>query len=387
MSGSITKRGKSSWRLKYDVPSEAGQRKTIFVTVRAASKREAERELRKRLTALDDGTHVDPSAETVASYFTMWLDQDQDLGAKTRERYHQLVGNQIIPHLGRIALQKLRPKDISAWHTLLLTRGGHEEKPLSARTVGHAHRVLHRGLARAVALEILSRNVASVASPPRVEEAQIEILTEDQIAEVLSALDGYGGRYGWIPFHALATVALGTAARRGELLALTWGAVDFKQCTVRIERSLEETADGIRVKTPKTRSGRRTIAISESLIEVLRQHRRRLIEHRLALGMGRLTEDDLAFPNPEGGFLSPDSFSRAWGHAMRDRRLPAVSFHSLRHSSASAMIAAGIDPVTVSKRLGHASPATTLRVYSHRFSAASDKAAAQAIEAALGAKR
>jgi integrase len=67
--------------------------------------------------------------------------------------------------------------------------------------------------------------------------------------------------------------------------------------------------------------------------------------------------------------------------------LPPVSFHSLRHSSASALIAAGLDPVTVSKRLGHANPATTLRVYSHRFSATADAAAALAIEAALGATR
>jgi integrase len=254
-----------------------------------------------------------------------------------------------------------------------LARGGHDGKPLSPRTVGHAHRVLHRGLARAVA-------------PPKVEDVEPQILTADQIAGLLAALRGYGGRYGWLPLHALATVALGTGMRRGEILGLSWGTVDLERGTIRVDRSLEETRAGLRLKSPKTRSGRRTIAIGAAVVDVLRDHRRRLGEHRLALGLGRLAGDDIVFPDPDGNFLSPDRISRAWGHAMRDKGLPRVSFHSLRHSSASALIAAGFDPVTVSRRLGHANPAVTLRVYSHRFSAAADSEAAQALDGALGAK-
>lgn len=386
MKGNITKRGENSWRLKYDVSTEGERRKTVFATVRGTRK-DADRELRRRLSAIDDGTHVHPSAATVTDYLKSWLDNETDLSPKTRERYQQLVDKQIAPHLGSIKLQKLRPVEVEDWHSKLLKQGGHEGKQLSARTVGHAHRVLHRGLARAVGLELLARNVATVVKPPKVQDADIKMLTADQIAVVLDALKGYGGRYAWTPFYALATVALGTGMRRGELLALTWGATDLERGLIRIERSLEETRAGLRIKLPKTKSGRRTVAVGAAVIDALREHWRRLVEHRLALGMGRLSDDDLVFPKPDGGFLSPDNFSRAWGHAMRDRRLPAVSFHSLRHSSASALIAAGLDPVTVSRRLGHASPATTLRVYSHRFSAAADEAAAQALDVALGAKR
>jgi len=105
------------------------------------------------------------------------------------------------------------------------------------------------------------------------------------------------------------------------------------------------------------------------------------------LGIGRLgDDDDLVFSMADDTPYSPHKLSRDWGHAVRDPKLPAVNFHALRHSHASALIAAGLDIVTVSRRLGHGSPAITLRVYAHAFSADRDEAAARVIEAAMGAK-
>ena len=69
---------------------------------------------------------------------------------------------------------------------------------------------------------------------------------------------------------------------------------------VRVERSLEETIDGLRFKPPKTTHGRRTISLPGNVVDILRDHRRRLIEYRLALGMGRLGDDDLVFPMADG---------------------------------------------------------------------------------------
>ena len=71
------------------------------------------------------------------------------LSLKTTERYGELAEQQIIPHLGATALQKLTPAQIQDWHATLLASGGKNGRPLSARTVGHAHRVLHTALARA----------------------------------------------------------------------------------------------------------------------------------------------------------------------------------------------------------------------------------------------
>jgi integrase len=103
------------------------------------------------------------------------------------------------------------------------------------------------------------------------------------------------------------------------------------------------------------------------------------------LGLGRLGPADLVFALPDGSAYPPEKLSRDWGNVVRDRRLPRVMFHSRRHSHVSALLAAGVDIVTVSRRLGHGSPAITLSVYAHLFGS-TDVAAARAIEAAMGAK-
>jgi integrase len=201
--------------------------------------------LTRLLAEVENGTGVDPSRITVAEYLREWLEIDPSLSPKTRERYRQLADRQIIFYLGAVPLQKLRPAQIPQWHSALLKPG------LSARTVGHPHRVLHRGLARALSLEIVSRNVAYAVAPPKVQRHEIQILTADQIAETLAKLSGH-------PLRPVVSLALATGARRGELCALTWGAVDFPAGTVRVEASLEKTAAGLRVKGQKTNAGRRT---------------------------------------------------------------------------------------------------------------------------------
>jgi integrase len=381
MTGNITRRGTHSWRLKFEGGARdpaTGKRKTRFVTVRG-TKKVAQVELIRLLGEVDAGTSVAPSKMTVAEYVRGWLDSPNGLSPKTLERYRQLAERQIVPHLGATGLQKLRPADIQEWHATLMQSGGKDGRPLSARTVGHAHRVLHRALARAAKAEVVSRNVASVIRPPKVDAPEIAILTADQMGALLDRLANDLNRRA---LHPMAAVALGTGMRRGEILACRWGDVDLENATLRVERSLEETAAGLRFKGPKTRCGRRLISLPANVVEVLRAHRRERIEFRLALGIGRLGSDDLVFATPEGAPMSPDKLSRDWGLAMAGLGLPLITFHALRHSHASALIAARLDVLTISRRLGHGSPGITLGVYGHLFSN-TDEAAADAIEAAM----
>jgi integrase len=379
MTGNITRRGKSSWRLKFEAGERdpvTGKRRTRYVTVRG-SKKDAQRELIRLLAEVESGTAVDSAKVTLAEYLQDWLDRASDLSPKTLERYWQLTQQQIVPHLGSTPLQKLRPAQVHDWHQTLLKAGGYDGKPLSARTVGHAHRVLHRALERAMQLEVVGRNVAHAVRPPKVEATETAILSAEQIANVLARLDGH-------LLHPIAALALGTGMRRGEVCGLAWGAVDLDRGAVRVDRSLEETKDGLRFKSPKTAHSRRIVSLPAIAVDLLRAHQRRQAEQRLLLGLGRAGPDDLVFARPDGSPLSPDNLSRDWRRTVKALRLPAVTFHALRHSHASALIAAGLDVVSVSRRLGHGSPAITLRVYAHAFST-TDAAAAQAIEAAMKA--
>ncbi len=198
---------------------------------------------------------------------------------------------------------------------------------------------------------------------------EVEILNAEQIADALRKLDGH-------PLHPIVALAIGTGARRGEIAALHWSDIDLDAATVRIERSIEQTKDGLRVKAPKTAAGRRTVSLPAFAVDALRDRRRQTLELRLQLGIGTLPGDAPVFGNFEGNKVTPHYITKSWLRAIKSRKLPKVTFHSLRHSHASALIAAGIDVVTVSRRLGHASPALTLSTYSHLFSNSDDKAAA-----------
>jgi integrase len=359
MTGSITRRGERSWRLKYDVPNDGGPRKTRYVTIRG-NKREAQAELIKRLAEVERGTAVDPSKLMVGEYLKQWIADRAGLSPKTRERYGQLIRHQIVRHLGDVVLQRLRPADIASWQSMLLRSGSVTGGALSPRTVSDARKLLRLAVADAARLELVSRNVCDAAPAPMRNKVEVEIIEADQVGDLLDKLGE-----GWL--RTTAVLALGTGMRRGELLALRWCDVDLEVGTVRVERSLEHADGAIRFKAPKTRAGTRTISLPVVAVGALREHRRAQLELRLELGMGRPGADDLVFTKLDGEAVMPNTFSGTWGRTLKRRGLPPIRFHALRHTHASALISGGLDVVSVSRRLGHSSPAITLSVYSHKF--------------------
>src|SRR5262245_61928224 len=311
----------------------------------------------------------DPSRATVAEYLGQWLNGALDPSPKTLERYRELAERQVIPYLGNVALQKLKAEHVSDWHAKLIASG------LSAQTVVHAHRVLSLTLRRAVENGTLARNVAALRRPPKVEPREVEILSPSQVAAVLASLADH-------PLHPIASLALATGMRRSELLALQWSDVDLDRAVVRVERSVEETKAGLRLKAPKTKRGRRSINLPADTVAVLRAHKVQQMELRLAIGAGAIKPATLVFSNINGELLRPRNLTKAWDRARAAMKLPAVTFHAFRHTHVSLLIAKGVDILTISRRLGHSKAAITLDVYGHLIDGA-DEAAAAALEGML----
>jgi integrase len=376
--GTIRRRGKRSWEVKFDVPSSDGTRKTRYVTVKGL-RQDAQRELTRLLGQNDAGSLPAVDTRTIAEHLRSWLDGPNDLSRKTLERYRELAERQIVPHLGAYRLQRLSVQAVRDWQAEV-AKPDDKGRALSARTIGHAHRVLHRALALAVENEVLSRNVASVVGPPKTTARDIAILTADEVALVLEKLRGH-------PLGPIVTVAITTGLRRGEILALQLGDVDLEAATLRVERSLEETKEGLRFKPPKSAAGRRVVALPADTVAVLRDVRRKLLEARMALGLGKPDGTTLLFGNPwDGSPRKPSNLTTAWRWACKALDLPRISFHSLRHCHASLLIAGGIDVVQASKRLGHSKASTTLDVYAKMLER-TDRAAAMVIENMLRTPR
>jgi integrase len=379
--GHIRPRGKGSWELKFESgPRDAAtdKRRIQYVSFRG-TKREAQVKLAQLIAAVGDATYVEPTKLTVAEHVRARIDQweaSETISARTAQRYRQLANGQIAPHIGGRLVQKLSTVDVEGWHAMLRTGGRRRgDGGVAPRTVGHAHRVLSHALDDAVRHSVVPRNVAKLQPPPKVQAGEMAILDPDGITTVITKLRGH-------VLYVLALVALFIGLRLGEMLALKWRNVDLDGKVIRVREAAEETkAHGIRVKAPKTRAGRRDVTLPEIVVEALREHRRQQLEMRMALGAGKMPDDALVFPALEGALQAPSAVSRAWGLVADGLGLPAITLHGLRHSHASQLIDAGVDIVTISKRLGHASPDVTLRVYAHLFRRDDGKAAA--INAAL----
>ena len=115
---------------------------------------------------------------------------------------------------------------------------------------------------------------------------------------------------------------------------------------------------------PKTARGRRSLALDPGMVAALRRHRARQHEHRLQVG-ARYQDSGLVFTWPDGSPIHPLRFS--WWLEQHARRagLPKIRLHDLRHSYASAALAAGVPAKVISERLGHATIAVTMDIYSH----------------------
>jgi integrase len=353
MRGHIRQRGKQSWELKFDAGRDQGRRKIQYASFRG-TKREAQNKLAELIASVGQGSYIEPSKTTVADFVRARVDQWEaagDISARTAQRYRQLVENQIAPHLGAKPLQKLTRLDLEAWHTTL-------KNGLAARTIGHAHRVLGKALRDAERDGLVTKNVCKVQGAPKVAEAEM-VMRDWRLGTV-------------------AMVSLFTGMRLGEVLALRWSRVDLDGKALKVREALEQTkALGIRFKPPKSKAGRRDITMPDILVTVLREYRKQMLELRMQLGAGRLPDDALLFADIDGKPLSPNAVSAAWADFHSE-----VTFHALRHTHASQLIDAGVDIVTISKRLGHAKPDITLRIYAHLFQKDDAKAAA-AINAVL----
>jgi integrase len=385
MRGNITRRGKSSWRLKFDLGTDSGTgvRRTQFVTVRG-TKREAEAELARRLAAVEEGTFVLASADTVSAYARHWLTDiaPSKASAKTLERYTDIVEHHIVPKLGGHKLQRLEGPHIDAFYTHLRTMGRVDGRGgLAPQTVQHVHRLLSQILASAVkARKLRASPMPAVQTTPKVRRDEIEFLSDIEMGALLAYLADR-------PLRVPVMLAVGTGMRRGEILGLRWKDVDLDRAELRVAQVVELAGGEVTFKEPKTQRSRRTISLPSRLVEELRAHKKTSAELRLKLGVGR-DAFDLVFPDllAEGGPRNPDLFSKEFAREAGRAGVGHITFHGLRHTHITHLLRSGVPVHVVSARAGHANPSITLTIYAHIMPGQQEGAAAvvdSALRAAL----
>lgn len=352
MRGSITKRGKKSWRLQVFLGKGAGGKPERYFETVTGIKRDAETRLSQLLAEYGKGNAPSRGTLTVADLLHQWVDGRvrTNCAPRTIESYHSTVELHLIPNLGHYQLRHLQPSMIESYYSKACER-------LSAKSVLYHHRLLKQALKYGCQQGCLGRNPADLVRPPKPRRKPMRTLTQGEVADLLSAASG---NY----HYPVIYTAVSSGLRQGELLGLRWRDIDIASRSISVNRSLYKRGGKCQFLEPKTGHSRRRVAMTSKLAAFLGEYR--LEREHLCHELGKtVTPDDLVFATTEGKALDPSVVTHNFTKIMKRAGLEHVRFHDLRHTFASLMLQRGANPKVISEALGHASVAFTLDIYSH----------------------
>lgn len=383
MKGQVRQRG-AAWEWLFTVPGEgttasgAPKRRTISKGGYRL-KREAQAGLAEAMSVYA-GAPVKPSSMVLAAYVTdEWLPAlERDLKPSTVRGYQDQMRAYILPALGRVKLRDLAPSHVVRLYTDLRANGRRQGTGgLSEASVHKVHVTLGRCLRDATEAGLLATNpmlrVPRAARPRQAAMAAshegMQVWSAEEVGRFLESVadDRLGPAY---------RLVLSVGLRRGEVCGLRWDDVDLDGGRLVVRRARTVVGTAVVEGTPKGRRAR-TISLGSELVGVLRAHRRRQLEERMAWGEA-WADTGYVFVREDGTPLHPQTLAGHFERAARAAGLPPIRFHDLRHTALTHLLANGVPPKVVAEVAGHASTRITEDIYSHVLPNMSADAAAVA---------
>jgi integrase len=366
--GGITELADGSFEVSVSLGVHPGTGKRVRVKRQRRTKTEAMAELQKLRTAPTSTTTGDKM--TVAQWLQRWL---TDVAApavrpKTLASYRAVVEKHLTPGLGALTLSALTPVHVQAF----FAKAAAIKAP--SRQMQIALVVLRQALDNARRMGVVAANAAVDIDAPKHKKIKSGSLTQEEADRFLDAVDVVAPDE-W----PLILLALDTGARQGELFGAQWEDVDLdaQPATWAIEHNLlaltraevtaavaaghgvavDGVADMLLTDTPKTEDGRRVVHLSEPCRVAMLEHR---AKHGGKRAKGFVFTVEGGSPHRNGNFAK-----RVLAPALAHAQLERITFHELRHTTATLLLEAGVPVHVVSHRLGHKDVATTLRIYAH----------------------
>jgi integrase len=345
--GSITRR--KDGRYQAALTLDTHKRKYFY----GKTHKEVQDKLNKAKYELKQGMLATGPQRTLKVHLEQWVEQVVKLTKRpnTYKGYHSVIYRHLIPSLGYLKLQKLTIGHLQAFYA-------EKSETLKPSYLVFINAALSGALEDALKQGFVARNVAKLVDLPSIVRYEGQVLTVEQARKLLEVARGSR-------LDALLLVAITTGMRRGELVALRWSDIDLEKGVLQVRHNLTWVRGmGYVEGEPKTKAGRRKIALSSAVIGVLKEHRVGQEEVRVKMG-DRWKEKGLVFCSAYGAYFNPNLVWRAFKRLLKAAGLPAVRFHDLRHGAATVLLAAGVPLKVVSELLGHSSVAITADIYAH----------------------
>lgn len=379
-----------------DIYGKRLEKSKIWVPSVTMTSRQIEKELERQKILFENEVKnaYNPNENiTFSNFAKLWLETygKNNLANSTYVRYTVYL-QRINEAIGNYKLKEITPLHLNMFYKSLEADGLNKRKrrdsdgrvlnngKLSLTTIADHNKIISSILSTAVKWGYVTENAARKADPPKAPYRETACLNEEQTKHLIELLENEPMQY-----KTMIILLLYTGMRRGELCGLEWNDIDFENQKMRICRSsVYIGGKELQTKEPKTKAGIREITLSKTACVLLKQFKTWQLEQRMKIG-DQWVDCDKLFTKRNGLPIHPDTISGWFPKFLKRTDLPHVTLHSLRHTHATLLIAEGTDICTVSKRLGHATTAITLNVYTHALQS-KDKEAANAIESVLALK-
>ena len=319
------------------------------------------------------------NAPLFADFCVIYLTaKKENISSTTYLLYETAIQRILIPKLGHLHLDEIKPFHVQELINFLATPSGRVDKKgekLAPATIRRYLTILQSIMTMAWKQEYIQSNPADTRrlEISKIVTPEVEAFSNEEIAQILKM-----AQLEPIHIHAVIATAIYTGARRGEIAGLKWDDVDFEKRTMYIRRSVVKlVGQEPEIKLPKTISSIRQMAIPQALCDVLQELKKEQDRKKALLGE-KWHEEGFLFTDWCGHVMHPHTPTKQFDKFLKKYGFRHLKFHGLRHSSATYLLSNGCDIKTVSKRLGHTSIDTT-NIYVHAL-AKTDKAAADCFD-------
>lgn len=353
--GMVRKRKDGRWEARI-VIGHKNNGEPMYKSYFGKTQKEALKRLHEGIDLYQDVDLTEDCKMTVSEWLHKWIDEYMifTIRESTLQSYSTIIKWQVEPFIGNKQISTLTTADVQKLYNRVKKEGRAYEHPrygkqLSDSFVRSVHMMLHEAFDMAVKERVIAKNPTEGTTIPKAVRTEKQVLDDDQLETFLDALSMYPEWYDFFYTEVM------TGLRKGEICGLKWTDIDFENNKMHIRRAVTKvTGVGLTVGETKTTTGKRTIVLPPSVIEILKKRKSEQLSEWIFYNLKNPIEP-----------MNTDVAYRKLKMILKNAGLPLIRFHDLRHTFATHAMKSGVDPKTLSGILGHTNASFTLDTYTH----------------------